>query len=283
MKKIFIFLITIIVLFITLLIVRNKEELLEVYGMNEYIGLVDDGTNRLSLNIYLNKSKSLITYPSKNSYQLNMDNMNVLLEDVIVKEKAVDDYYEINISAKMPVIITDELYSNYNYLIIKNNEYQIKVNIGSLSILKPDNFPKLIIESITGSYSYINNNASLVGINMKTVNSYSNISYFRLGYSSYCNLNLIMKNTSFDNQINIKNLIPEYEYLLSSNYNQAIELDNNVNFYPISHNSFKLIRRSYGIITFDGITYYIEDNNFCNLPFNELKPYLIKGEVIWLA
>lgn len=279
MKKIIIFITTILILIIVLLIVRNKEQVLEVYGMNEYIGLVDDGTKRLSLNIYLNKSKSLITYPSKNSYSLHMDNMNVLLEDVLINEKAIDDYYEINITAKMPVIINDELYSNNNYLIIKNDKYQIKVNVGSLSILKTNNLPKLIIENITGSYSYINNNPSLVGINMKTINSYSNISYFRLGYSSYCSLNLIKENTSYDSEINIKNIIPEYEYLYNGKYNESKELLSNINFYPLSHNSFKLIRRSYALITLDGITYYIEDINLCKLPFNKLKSYLIKGEV----
>ena len=183
MKKIIILLYLILIVGLTSLYFYGNSKPVDykIYTIKENLSYVYEKNRTMTFNLYSEINNPMIIYPEYNSYTLRLDNISYTLDGISIEVYESFDINIIKITANMPNLTDSEFYSKKCYLDIVNQEYSILLNLGTFSYLNSDYYPKLSLDSLSGSYSYIDDYFDLVGINLELTKSYEYMSEFRIG------------------------------------------------------------------------------------------------------
>ena len=271
MKKFYILIIIIILSLIGLIIYFNygRSEQDSFYAIKEAKGYVLKEDGMLHIDIYSKLENSLISYKDKNIYQIKDNDSIYNLENVNVNVCKMDDLYLNRIDASLINTTNDELKLENAILCIKNESYTLHINIGYISILNPINYELLSFNKYYGSYSYINGELRLVGINLELTDKFNTLSKFNISGFSYGKLDSIKYNL-YDNEVNIKSIISDYNPFYLNEC--EIKLSTNTLFIPIAYKELLMIKESYITLNLDGIDYYIDHFSYISNALN-LKDY----------
>ena len=140
-------------------------------------------------------------------------------------------------------------------------------------------YPQLELDSLSGSYSFIDDYFNLVGLNLKLTKNAEYINELRIGRYTVGILSKAKANLQYENEINIYDIIPAYNpYKLDSGYVYGVK--SKTLFIPIGYSEKYLTRSGYIVILVDNKYYY-----FDNFPYmasdpslSKYKNYLIEGE-----
>lgn len=279
MKKLYIFILVIIIALIGLIIYLNygRESVDSFYAIKEAKGYVLKDDGRLHIDIYSKLEKSLISYENDNIYQLKNNDSIYNLENVSVTISKVSDLYVNRIDADL-INTSDTLVMDNAILFIKNSSYSLNINIGYISILNPTNYELLSFNRYYGSYAYINGSLKLVGINLELTDKYNVLSKFNISGFAYGNLNSI-KYANYDNEIDIKGILEDYDpfYL----HECEIKLENNTLFIPISYSELLMIKEAYITLNLDETDFYIDHFSYISniLDYKDYSDLISEGEV----
>lgn len=281
MKKIIIILyLTLITGLVSLYFYGNSKKIdHRLFTIRENISVVYEKNRTMTFNVYSEIKDPMIIYPEHNSYTLRLDKLSFTLENVGIE---VIDGFDINIikiKANMPNLTNSELYSKTCYLDIVNADYSILLDLGTFSYLNSDYYKKIELDHLSGSFSYIDDYFNLVGINLTLSKNYEYMTSFRIGSYAIGMISKTKTNLSYDNEINIYDIIPSYiDTKIDKNYVYGIR--SKMMFIPMGYIKSYLTRSGYIIITLDNVNYYFDDFPYMTTDpiFTKYKNYLIEGE-----
>lgn len=284
MKKVLLIIFILLSLSITsLYIVSYKKNTgIEFYSPYEATSYVLSSDREISFDIYSKEKTPIILNINKNTYTLKMDNLSILLEDIRISSFEIDDYYLIKLYAKSPDILFDEYHSQKTELVIENYKYKLTLPYGPISFLKEDTYKLLSIDSLSGSYSYINKTLTLVGINITLNDSYTFLNSIRIGNNVIGNLNNVVFDIEVPNIVSINEIIEDYSptKLVS---NSIIGIQSKKLFIPLGYKALSILRSGYMVFKLDNELYYVDTFSFMtnSLEFNSYKEFMTKGELIY--
>lgn len=140
---------------------------------------------KMTVDVYANKGDCLFAYPKENTYQLKEGDNLFLLNNVYV-DKVVDyadkseKIYRYSISFPLLRISDEDIHFSSCSLVIKNQEYTMTVQIGSLVIYQQE-YPLLEFSDVYGNYAYLENELHMVGITICLDEKYSSVSDVEAG------------------------------------------------------------------------------------------------------
>jgi len=258
---------------------NNKNIIEEYYTILESKSYIYKEDRIMSFSVYSTIEDTPIKYKDSNTYSLIMDKNNYLLEIDNIKTIKSDDAYIIKIESKIPDVITEASSIN-SILKITNKKFDLRLKIGSVSILKPTDYKLISLDGLYASYSYLNGKPEMVGINIIFNKKYDNLSNLKIGNYSYGILNKAIYNMEYDNEIDILKIIPSYSAQeLENDY--ILNMEGKKYFIPISYKALMLQKVGYITFKLDNINYYFDTFYFMNneCMFNEYKDKMIKGEI----
>lgn len=282
MKKIIIIMYVILILSLSFVFVYGYSKGVDYkyYTIKENNSFVYEKNRRMTFNVYSEAKNPMIIYPDYNSYTLRLDALSFTLENVTIDKYEGFDINLIKISADMPNLTDNELISKTCKLDIVNGEYSISLNMGSFSMLNSDYYEKLNIDRLSGSFSNINDFFNLVGINITLSNKYEFLKEFRIGGFVYGMINKTKSNVSYNNEINIYDIMPNYiENKIDKSY--VFGIKNKMMFIPIGYELSYLTKEGYIVINLDEKYYYFDNFPYMTTDpqFNKYKNYLTEGEI----
>ena len=273
MKKIiiFIFILLISILSITIYFSYQKKSMNDYFIIKQNKSYVYKENEELSFELYSYKNNSLITFKDENEYFICYEDNIINLVDVSINEYYQNDIYLIKIKSKMPEVFKNGIIIKDLILKINNDKFSFMANMGSLSILDPTNYELLSINDLYASYSYINNNLMLVGINISLTKEYRTLSDFKIGNFTSSLLSLALKDSLYDNEIEIKKILPSYDP--TEIEIKTIDLKSNTYFIPITYIEYNVIKEGYITLKLDDKLYYLDTFSFItnDLIFNDYK------------
>lgn len=262
---------------IILSLLRSSDELL--YTIPQ-IKSFTNNNEKIKLEIYSNKPKSSIKYVENNLYNLILDDQEVILNDVEIEQIECNGYYLYIIKALNFNKDNETLISKKCILEIINQKGKYTFNIGSLSILSTEGYELIGVDDFYASYSYIDGNLFLVGVNIELSNSFKALNEMKIGSFTSSINSLIQHNKKYPNEMNIISSIPSYNAISRIN-NENVAISSNIMFIPISY-TYKLYMLKEGYITFkiDDKAYYLDTFSFIanELDMNQYKTLLKEGE-----
>ncbi|MGM9970495.1 MAG: hypothetical protein ACI35S_08895 [Anaeroplasma sp.] len=267
-------------MFVLLIYYSDNKEINEEFStIVEAKSYVIEPNRQISFSVYTKNKNSLIIYSDKNTYTLILDSNSFLLENVTISQFPISSYYLIKIYADIPMVTKTECYAENAYLLIKNQKFSVSLNVGTMSFLSSNLYQLISIDSLSGSYSYINGELELVGINIEFSNNYNTLQEIRIGNTGYGILSKSIKGACFNNEIEILNIIPSYSIKYTNH--EFLSLQKDKYFIPIGYNSLYLIRGGYLVIKLDGKNYYIDTFDFMvnELEISNYEKKIVKGEV----
>ena len=284
MKKILIITFLILVLFCGgLYFYSSKKNVgIEFYSPYEASSYVYSSDRQISFDIYSKEKRPLILNKEKNTYTIKMEDLSLELEDISINAYDIGDKYLIKLYASMPDTGLDEYMSQSLELIIKNSKYTLRLPYGPISFLKEDTYSLLPINSLSGSYSYINGILTLVGINIELLGEYESLNSIRIGSNLIGTLSQVIFDKSFDSVIDINEIIPKYS-ISKTEYNRSLGLTSNKLFIPLGYKTISILRFGYIVLKLDGKNYYIDTFSFMtnSLEFLDYKDLMVKGEITY--
>lgn len=280
MKKIIITLYLIAIISITGLFFygNSKPIKLKYYTIRENISYVYEKGRKMTFNVYSESEKPMIIYPEYNSYTLRLDNLSYTLENVVIDINKGNDINLIKIKADMPELTTSELISKKCHLDIINGEYSLDLDLGTFSMINSKYYENLKLDSLSGSYSSVNGYFNLVGINLRLTDDKEYIKNFRIGGCSIGILSKIKSKTSYESEINIYDIYPDYiETKLDNDY--VFGIKDKTMFIPIGYIMSYLTRSGYIVMEFEDKTYYFDEFPFMttNPVYSKYNKYLTEG------
>lgn len=258
---------------------QYREDYSDYFTLKKNYSYIYEENRKMEFEIFTTSNDSLITYEDINSYSLKLNDLVYSLENVESKYSYIDDVSLIIISCDV-ISTMDEIYSDSAKLIIKNSTFNLNLDLGSMSILNPKEFRLLSVDYLYASYSYIQNQFILTGINLKLTNNYNKIYEAKIGKYSYGILDKIIYDKEFENEIIISNEIHDYslyDYLSIG----IAELESNIIFIPIAYERLGFIDEGYITMILDGEKYYLDTFPFIsnNINYELYKDALVKGEI----
>ncbi len=281
MKKIYSIILLLIFVFIIIIIFINSKRYDDIlfYSIKEAKGYILNDDKRLHIDIYSNKKENLIMYKDENIYQIKDSSSVYNLENVDIYSSKINDYYVNRIEADL-INCSNNLIIEDAILSIINKSFKLEINIGYINILNPIEYELLSFNCYYGSYSYINGELMLVGINLELTDTFHILKDFNVGGFSKGDLNKIKYNL-YDNEIDIKNIIGDYNpFYLSDN---EVYLKSNIIFIPICYKNLLMIKESYVTLNLDGIDFYIDNLSFISnfLDINDYKNIKEEGKIFY--
>lgn len=270
MKKIIIpTFVTLIVLAITVIIIGyNKEIDIEFFSIKENYSFVEKENRKMTLNIYSKTDKPLISYPERNNYLVKLDSQSFKLENVECNINNLGKMYLIKIIADIPDITDSEYISQSFNLLIYNASYNLSLDMGSFSIIDSKYINLLSLDSLSASYSKMENKPYLCGLNLKLSNDYDFLTLIRIGGFSYGMLSRAKFDIKYENEIDIDSIIVNYNYKrIEEDY--TLGLKSKELFIPFGYLNDYFIKSGYIVFKIDGNYYY-----FDNFPFMTTDPIL---------
>lgn len=265
MKKFYILLLSLVVVFITALYISSfKPKTNQFKAIYQSYGYVYNEDKRMEVEIYSEDKNSIIEKVDINDYFIEYQENKIVLNNVVINKIDFSKYCLYKIDFDIFEVFIDELIINDAILAIENNEFKMKINIGKISILKKE-IQKLEYTDIYASYTYMNNSLMLVGINIKINGEYNRISNLKVNGLTYTDTNLIVFDKEFLNEINIKNEIPNYKY--NSIVRSHRLIDSYTMFIPVTYKELIVIKGGYIVITLDGVEYVVDEFDYI---FNDI-------------
>ena len=279
MKKILItiFFVSIIGIVILYFYSENKSVSELFYAIDSHYSFIYEEKRRYNIDIYSDSNNSIIEYENENIYQIINNNDIYTLANPKINKSKINNYYIYQLSFDIFDIGSDSLLlENANVKII-NQKFELELPIGDIYIIKPDNYELLNINNYYSSYSYLNDSLNLIGLNIEFNNSYNSLIELNVGKYGKARLDLALKNTLLANEINIKKIIPSYEYNVINN--DYLLMDQNIYFIPISYENLKIIKAAFVTLNIDNANYYIDYFPFIAniLDLNDYKNYMKEG------
>ena len=266
---------------ITIIIIASNNKKIEegYHTILENKSYVYDENRKMVFNVYSDTENSLIADTSNNSFILDLGNLRFTLENVNVSMFKISGSTLIKIKTDIPEI-SNVVNSDSAKLIIYTRKNTISLKIGAISILNPKNYTLLGVDRLYGSYCIVDNYKQLVGINIKFNKIYENVESFKVGEYTYGNFRT-MTNDNYDNEINIKKIIPDYN-IYRVEKTSPITLNNDSYFIPLNYLSLMLIREGYITLKINNKDYYIDNFTFMtnDLSYEEYKDIMKDGEII---
>ena len=107
------------------------------------------------------------------------------------------------------------------------------------------------------------------------------MSDFRIGGFVRGILSKTKGNTSYDNEINILDIMPNYNPTKLDNDSYVLGIKNKMMFIPIGYNTNYLTRSGYIVAKLDDKFYYFDSFPYMTTDpqFNKYKDYLVEGEI----
>ena len=286
MKKLvlIIFSINIISIVILYLYSNQKRINLDFYSLYEAKGLVMEEDREISFDFYSYKKDVIVSDVNKNEYILVLDNMRVKLEGVRINSYSIkDNLYLFKLYAKMPILKIDkegEYSSNKQNLVIINQNYTLTLEYGPISFLDPKHYKLVSLDSIYGSYMKLDNELTLVGLNIRLHNDYSYLTKLRLGNICFSDLSKAKFDSLFDNIINMSSFGYNYNYKKYDDI-YSLEIESKDIFIPLGYKDLSIIRESYIIFELDLKKYYFDTFKFMNntLDLDEYETFKRKGNI----
>jgi len=278
MKKLIIpILILIIALLCTeIIVLYNRQAEEELYMLPQSYGYKYKADRKMILNVYSNKKNTIIKYKDENQYIIKGENYYYTLENVDIDIYKQSNIYQIKISSDLPEIECD--LKSFELLII-NESFSVSFDAGALFIDKLDNYELLSINKIYPSYSYINKNLHLVGMNIELFNNYETLFKLEINNSAIGALDKSLANVELENEIDIKKVIPDYEI---GNVNpKALDLNSRKYFIPIGYSKLLFIKEGVIRLKLDDKNYYIDNIPFMvnDIEYSEYMELMNLGEI----
>lgn len=282
MKKIKILIIIILsivlVTTITLIIVfSNMKKTKEGYHtILENKSYVYEENRKMTFNVYSDTKVSIIGDVNNNSYILELGSLTYTLDNISVRSYGIPNSYLFKIDADIPNV-SGVVSSDLAKLIIYTSKNIITLKLGSISILNPNEYELLGFDRLYASYCMVDGYKQLVGINIKFNKKYDIISDFKIGEYCYGNLNQI-RMENYENEIDIKSLIPEYNITRVEN-SKAFNILNTSYFIPINYTSLMIIKEGYITLKINNVKYYIDTFSFMtnDLDYDTYKDVMKEG------
>ena len=240
---------------------KDIDENLTFYSIPKNYSIYKTNDKTISIDIYSNHSNSMISFTNNNRYQLIYNEHIVEVDDLSVstrkeylnKKESIYVYtYKIDISN-----FIGDVYKNTLFFKISNSKYTLNINAGEISIYN-DEYKILNFKDLYGNYSYYNDELHLVGITIALSGEYNNL-YSVSGGICNGNINYIIRDTLYPNEININDL--DNMNLYETNYKGDYELSNKDRYYfiPICYEKLLLTLNPCFIFNIDDEE-YINDN-----------------------
>ena len=274
MRKLYILILSFIVVFIGLLYVSSlKPSTNQFKVIKQSYGYVYKDDKRMEFDLYSKDNSSIIENVEANSYYLSYDDNKNILNNVLVSKTRLNDYFIYKISFDIIKPIIEELIIKNGKLIIENKDFIMNVDVGTISILNKE-IKQLEFRDIYASYAYIDNSLLLVGINIELANNYNRISNLSVNNVTYTDTNLVIDGRMYENEIDIKSIIPKYRY--NSILRSHRKIETNTLFIPVTYKDLIVIKGGYLIITLDGCEYLINEFDFIfnDLDINDYPNYI---------
>lgn len=279
--KIIIFIVFTTFLFVLLTIFvlagQKRESDIEIYTIKEARSYIYEQNECLYIDLYSNKEDLIIAYPEKNSYYFILENNDKIpLLNVSVKKSKCNEFYIYTINYYLPSLTYNETFENV-ILYISNEAYDLNINIGKIKIINEE-YTLLNFNNLYASYSYINNELYLVGINIEIENDFTVINSCKLADTANSRLDLVI-NELQNTEISIKDVIPNYNFnrVISSKYTTQ----NKTLFIPLTYNEAYFIRKAAIEFVIDGTKYLIDAPTFIinNIDISQYENLKIQGEI----
>lgn len=271
MKKIYVIILFIFLLILAGIFLLPKDETNDHYIIKQSYGFVYKEDKKAEIDVYTKLKRSIIDNAEANDYYLTIDTTRYKLSGIEVYKSKLNGYSIYKISFTLPDTKNDINTTNAYLSIV--GERTLEFHLSSLSIIYNKSL-ELSFNTIYATYGYINGALMLVGINIELENKYNILSYFSINDFSYTDMTCILQESLQNNEVNIKELLPNY------NYNKVgfeqMEIKSNKLFIPVTYNDLLMIKHGYIILKLDGQKYIINDFDFIfnNLDISEYKDYM---------
>ena len=284
MKKIiYVILLVIIIGIISIYYYSESKAINEsFYVIDSHYSFIYEENRKYNIDIYSDSKSSIIEYENDNIYQIINDNDVYTLNNVNINKEKIGKYYVYQLSFTIfDIGEEDKLLSNPILKII-NQKYILELNVGDIYILKPTNYELLNINDYYASYSYLNESLMLVGLNIEFSDNYSTLNELKVGKFALGKLDLALKNTFLNNEINIREAISSYRYNEISN--AKLNFESKAYFIPITYDELKLIKASFVTLNIDDKSYYLDYFPFItnSLDLDDYKNYIKEGKISYV-
>lgn len=252
---------------ISIIVVFNNKKTVEGYHtVLESKSYVCEENRRMTFNVYSETYQSLINDTKHSNYVLKMSELSFELENVEVKRYKLDDITLIKIYADLPQV-SRTISSDSAKLVIVTTRYQLTLKLGTISILALDEYELLGVDRLYGTYSVVEGVKHLVGVNIKFSQKFNKIRDFKIGEYSYGNLNQMVESNEIPNEINIIDLIPNYNIYRVERTSDK-DISDKTYFIPINYITLAIIREGYITVVLDDKKYYIDVFSFMSNDFD---------------
>jgi len=235
---------------------------------------------RMTFNIYSDTYLTLLDDVKNNNYELDLVKVKYKLYNVEVNKYKIDGATLIKVSADIPDVMEDTTSDNAK-LRIYTPKYKLDLQLGSITIIRPDGYELLGVDSLYGSYSNINGINHLVGINITFSGNYNKLNNFKIGEYTYGTLSQAIPDLKLKNEINISDYIYEYSpYIVERD--KQLKLESNSYFIPLGYQILNPIREGYITMELDNNKYYLDVFNFMSndYSYTDYKDYMKEGVFI---
>ncbi len=284
MKKVISLIIFVIIIGIVSMFYYSETKIINesFYVIDSHYSFIYENNKRYNIDIYSDSANSIIEYVDDNIYQIVDGNDIYTLINVKIKKEKVNKYHVYQLSFDIFDIGKEEKIIENPILKITNQKYTLKLNIGDIYILKPTNYELLNINNYYASYSYLNEALMLVGLNIELNDEFNTIYELKVGNYASARLDLALKNTLLNNEINIKEVINNYRYNELCNYN--LNLEAKTYFIPITYDNLKVIKASFITLNIDDKNYYLDYFPFITniLDLDDYKNYIREGQISYV-
>ena len=256
---------------------NNKKEKEGYRTLQESKSFIYEEGRRMTFNVYSDTYLTLLDDVKNNTYELDLLTEKYTLYNVEVKKYKIDGATLIKISSDIPDIFEDVSSDNAK-LMIYTTKYKLALQLGSITIIRPDEYELLGIDSLYGSYSNINGMNHLVGVNITFSKNYNKLNNFKIGEFTYGTLSKSIIDTKLKNEINISDYIYGYSpYAVERD--KSMTLESKTYFIPLGYQVLYPIKEGFITMELDNKKYYLDVFNFMSndYSYKEHKDYMKEG------
>ncbi len=266
---------------ITIIICSNNKKIdIGFHTILESKAYTYEEGRRMTFNVYSDTYSTLLKDTKNNKYILKLNTLTYELENVSVERYKSEDYTLIKISADLPYT-SKTISSDSAKLLIITAKYQLSLRLGCLSIFNHDEHELLGVDSYYGTYSIVDGQKVLVGINIKFSKKYLKMRDLKIGEFAYGNLGQAFISNNMPHEINISDYLPTYN-IYRVERSADVDVSNDTYFIPLNYTTIGTIRESYLTIILDDKKYYLDDFSFMTneLSYKDYKDKMKDGEFI---
>lgn len=255
----------ILIILISILVISKQKRTTDVdcyYTIPKISTYHYEEGKRMTFEVYVNNANSLIEYEQENQYFIESEGSRFQLSDVEVSKQLnwtskEEVYYKYRITSSIINASLDDLICNTAYLIIKNTQFDLTLELGFLAIYKKDR-KKLDFSDLYGNYAYVDNELHMIGLTLQLASQYKKLHYVKIGKALVL-LEKIEKDILYDSERTLSSL--NHSIIQESNIEESYPLLAHQNYYflPLAYSNLMLITEACVLLGIDEEEYYIED------------------------